>query len=174
MIYSLLSYSDVPFVYFFSDMNIVGLEGYLSGAFRLEVNMGWTSSLGVPVSPRLECLTSGLRRRGRILPCYRNGACLLLRPQSFSLSALPWAKEKPSTPPTRVAIQPPWMAHGGRGAAAADLVYGTCNGNLRGEIAFSHWFMCLLYPTGTFAAPEASPTVTGTQQWWLYPLKSNL
>lgn len=66
-------------------------------------------------------------------------------------------------------------AHRERGAVAVDCWFmGHATGGLEKWLLSLHWFMCLLYPTGTFAASVASPTVTGTQQQWLYPLQSDL
>lgn len=66
-------------------------------------------------------------------------------------------------------------AHGERGAVAADRCFmGRATGGLEKWLLSLPWFMCLLYPSGTFAASVTSPTVAGTQQRCRYPLQSDL
>lgn len=116
-----------------------------------------------------DCSALGMRRRGEDFTLLQTGVGLPAPETSVLTLTCLFPKPKETLPLLHFRAgnlhHHPWMGTWRKGGSGSRLlVYGTGNGEFREVIAFFHWFMCLLYPTGTFAAPVASPTVTGTQQ----------
>lgn len=166
----------MPLVYFFSNI--------CSGPWAIPAWNPWTQGqhglhliFGCLKFPKTAVPDPGPEKEGEDFTLLQKW-CLSVC--SWDLSPCPYlplsqAKASPTFLHFRVVPQPPWMGTRRKGSSSSTLlVYGTWNGKLREGIAFFHGFVCLLYSTGTSAAPVASPSVTGTQQWWLYPLKSDL